>query len=153
MPETMTVTNMVDFYSQQLVRAKDFYKLRAPLWNALPEITGAEVVSQRGVRFYYNTTQPGGHGLPSLASPDNNRFIPNQSDSMWAVPQLYTIPLVLDLLLLNDAGGNNGPKKANAMFSIQEIIKQVTGAAAQHQDFFACGNASDAMAYASASLT
>jgi len=153
MPETMTVTNMTDFYSQQLIRAKDMYKLRAPLWNALPEITGGEVVSQRGVRFYYNKTQPGGHGLPSLAQPDNNRAIPSQSDSMWAVPQLYTIPLVIDLLLLNDAGGNNGPKKANAMFSIQEIIKQVTGAAAQHQDFFACGNGSDAMAYSASNLT
>lgn len=153
MPETMTVTNIVDFYAQQLIRAKDFYKLRAPLWNALPEITSGEVVSQRGVRMYYNKTQPGGHGLPSLSQPDNNRFIPNQSDSMFAVPQLYTIPLVLDLLLLNDAGGNNGPKKSNAMFSIQEIIKQVTGAAAQHQDFFACGNGSDAMAYAASTLT
>lgn len=153
MPETMTVTNMVDFYAQQLIRAKDFYKTKAPLWNALSEITDAEVVSQRGVRFYFDKTGPGGHGLPSLSQPDNNRAIPSQSDSMWAVPQLYTIPLVIDLLLLNDAGGNNGPKKSNAMFSIQEIIKKVTGAAAQHQDFFACGNGSDAMAYASTSLT
>lgn len=153
MPETGTVSNWVDWYAQQLVRSKDWYKLRAPLWNAINEITTGEVVSQRGVRFYFNKTQAGGHGLPTLSQPDNNRFISSQSDSMWAVPQLYTIPLVIDLLLLNDAGGNNGPKKANAMFSIQDIIKQTTGAAAQRQDFFACGNGSDAMAYASASLT
>lgn len=153
MPETGTVTNWVDFYAQQLIRSKDWFKLRAPLWDAIDEITDGEVVSQRGVRFFFNKTQAGGHSLPSLSQPDNNRFISSQSDSMWAVPQLYTIPLVLDLLLINDAGGNNGPKKANAMFTIQDIIKQTTGAAAQHQDFFACGNGSDAMAYASSTLT
>lgn len=153
MPETGTVTNWVDFYAQQLIRSKDWFKLRAPLWDAIDEITDAEVVSQRGVRFFFNKTQAGGHSLPSLSQPDNNRFISSQSDSMWAVPQLYTIPLVLDLLLIQDAGGNNGPKKANAMFTIQDIIKQTTGAAAQHQDFFACGNGSDAMAYASSTLT
>lgn len=153
MPDVTTVTNWVDWYQPQLVRSKDWYKLRAPLWNAIGEVTTGEVVSQRGVRFFFNKTQAGGHSLPSLAQPDNNRAIPSQSDSMWAVPQLYTIPLVLDLLLLNDAGGNNGPKKAQAMFSIQDIIKQTTGAAAQRQDFFACGNGSDAMAFASASLT
>jgi hypothetical protein len=153
MPETMTVTNVVDFYQQQLVAAQDFFKLKAPLWNALDEITDAETVSQRGVRLYFDKTQPGGHGLPSLASPDNNRFISAQSDSMWAVPQLYTIPFVIDIQLLDDAGGNNGPKKASAMFDIQKLVKKVTGAAAQHQDFFACGNGSDALAYATASLT
>lgn len=152
MPETGTVTNWVDFYAQQLIRSRDWFKLRAPLWDAIDEITDAEVVSQRGVRFYFNKTQAGGHSLPSLSQPDNNRFVSSQSDSMWAVPQLYTIPLVLDLLLIQDAGGNNGPKKANAMFTIQDIIKQTTGAAAQHQDFFACGNGSDAMAYASSTL-
>src|SRR5258705_1660757 len=149
MPETMTVTNVVDFYQQQLVAAQDFFKLRAPLWNALDEITEGETVSQRGVRLYYDKSQPGGHGLPSISQPDNNRFIPAQSDSQWTVPQLYTIPFVIDIQLLNDAGGNSGPKKANAMFDIQKLVKKVTGAAAQHQDFFACGNASDAMAYAS----
>jgi hypothetical protein len=153
MPETGTVTNWTDFYAQQLIRSKDWFKLKAPLWDAIDEITDAEVVSQRGVRFFYQKTQAGGHSLPSLSQPDNNRFISSQSDSMWAVPQLYTIPLVLDLLLIQDAGGNNGPKKANAMFTIQDIIKQTTGAAAQHQDFFACGNGSDAMAYAASSLT
>lgn len=153
MPDVGNVSNWVDWYAPQLIRSKDWFKLRAPLWNAISEITDAEVVSQRGVRFYFNKTQAGGHSLPSLSQPDNNRFVSSQSDSMWAVPQLYTIPLVLDLLLLNDAGGNNGPKKAQAMFSIQDIIKQTTGAAAQHQEFFVCGNGSDAMAYASASLT
>ena len=153
MPEVGNVTNWVDWYSQQLVRSKDWFKLRAPLWNAIGEITTGENVSQRGVRFFFNKTQAGGHSLPSLSQPDNNRFISSQSDSMWAVPQLYTIPLVIDLLLLNDAGGNNGPKKSNAMFSIQDIIKQTTGAAAQHQDFFACGNGSDAMAYSSSTLS
>ncbi len=153
MPEVGSVTNWVDWYAPQLVRSKDWFKLRAPLWNNIGDITTGEVVSQRGVRFYFNKSQAGGHSLPSLSQPDNNRFISSQSDSMWAVPQLYTIPLVLDLLLLNDAGGNNGPKKAQAMFSIQDIIKQTTGAAAQRQEFFACGNGSDAMAYASATLT
>src|SRR6185503_144370 len=124
MPDVTTVTNWVDWYQPQLVRSKDWFKLRAPLWNAIGDITTGEVVSQRGVRFFFNKTQAGGHSLPSLAQPDNNRAIPSQSDSMWAVPQLYTIPLVLDLLLLNDAGGNNGPKKAQAMFNIQDIIKQ-----------------------------
>lgn len=152
MPEVGTVTNWVDFYAQQLIRSKDWFKLRAPLWDAIDEVTTGEVVSQRGVRFFFNKTQAGGHTLPSISQPDNNRFISSQSDSMWAVPQLYTIPLVLDLLLIQDAGGNNGPKKANAMFTIQDIIKQTTGAAAQHQDFFACGNGSDAMAYSSGSL-
>lgn len=152
MAETGTVTNWVDFYAQQLIRSKDWFKLKAPLWDAIDEITDAEVVSQRGVRFFFNKTQAGGHSLPSLSQPDNNRFVSSQSDSMWAVPQLYTIPLVLDLLLIQDAGGNNGPKKANAMFTIQDIIKQTTGAAAQHQDFFACGNGSDAMAYSSTTL-
>lgn len=152
MPEVGTVTNWVDWYQPQLIRSKDWYKLRAPMWNAIGEITDAEVVSQRGVRFFYNKSQAGGHTLPTISQPDNNRFISSQSDSMWAVPQLYTIPLVLDLLLLNDAGGNNGPKKAQAMFTIQDIIKQTTGAAAQHQEFFACGNGSDAMAYSSGSL-
>lgn len=152
MPETGTVTNWVDFYAQQLIRSKDWFKLRAPLWDAIDEITTGEVVSQRGVRFFFNKTQAGGHSLPSLSQPDNNRFISSQSDSMWAVPQLYTIPLVLDLLLIKDAGGM-GQKAANAMFSIQDIIKQTTGAAAQHQDFFACGNGTDAMAYAASSLT
>lgn len=152
MPDVTTVTNYVDWYQPQLVRAKDWFKLRAPLWNNIGEITTGEVVSQRGVRFYFNRNQAGGHSLPSLSQPDNNRAIPSQSDSMWAVPQLYTIPLVMDLLLLNDAGGNNGPKKAQAMFSIQDIVKQVTGAAAQRQEFFACGNGSDAMAYSAGSL-
>jgi hypothetical protein len=153
MPETTSVTNWVDFYQPQLLRAKDWYVMNAPLWAAIDEITEGEVVSQRGVRFFFNKTQAGGHGNPSLSQPDNNRAIPSQSDSMWAVPQLYTIPLVIDLLLLNDAGGNNGPKKAQAMFGIQDIITQTTKAAAQRQEFYACGNGSGALAYASASLT
>jgi hypothetical protein len=136
-----------------LLRAKDWFVLNAPLWNAIDEITEGEVVSQRGVRFFFNKTQAGGHGNPTLSQPDNNRAIPSQSDSMWAVPQLYTIPLVIDLLLLNDAGGNNGPKKAQAMFSIQDIITQTTKVAAQRQEFYACGNGSGALAFASASLT
>ncbi len=152
MPETTSVTNWVDFYQPQLIRAKDWFVLNAPLWAAIDEITEGEVVSQRGVRFFFNKTQAGGHGNPSLSQPDNNRAIPSQSDSMWAVPQLYTIPLVIDLLLLNDAGGNNGPKKAQAMFGIQDIITQTTKAAAQRQEFYACGPGTGALAYAATSL-
>src|ERR1043165_5960317 len=147
MPETATVSNWVDFYQPQLLRAKDWFVLNAPLWNAIDEITEGEVVSQRGVRFFFNKTQAGGHGNPTLSQPDNNRAIPSQSDSMWAVPQLYTIPLVIDLLLLNDAGGNNGPKKAQAMSSIQDIITQTTKVAAQRQEFYACGPGSGVLAF------
>lgn len=154
MPETTTVTHWVDFYRQQIQRSKDWFKLRAPFWDAIDEVTTGVKVSQRGVRFNFVKTQAGGHTLPTLSQPDNNRAIPSQTDSMWAVPQLYTIPLVIDLLLLNDAGGLNGREKAaDAMFSIQDIIKQVTGAAAQRCEFFALGDGTDAMAYASASLT
>lgn len=153
MPETTTVTNWVDFYRQQLVRSKDWFKRRAPLWDAIDEITEGVVVSQRGVRFNFVKTQAGGHSLPTLSQPDNNRAIPSQTDSMWAVPQLYTIAMVIDLLLLNDAGGMNTGKKADAMFSIQDIIKQTTNAAAQRCEFFCTGDGTDAMAYASASLT
>jgi hypothetical protein len=153
MPEVETVTNWLDFYSQQLIEAKDWYVLKAPLWNAIDEITSAEVVSQRGVRMYFMKTQAGGHGNPTLAQPDNNRAIPPQSDSMFAVPQLYTIPLEIDYLLLLDAGGAKGPKKANAMFSAQRIIRETTDAAAQRQEFYACGNGTGALAYAASSLT
>lgn len=153
MPEVDTVTNWVDFYAQQLVRSKDWSVLAAPLWNSIGEITDAVEVSQRGVRFYFVKTQAGGHTLPSLSQPDNNRAIPSQSDSMWAVPQMYSTSLVIDYLLMVDAGGDRGPKKANAMFNIQEIVKQTVDAAAQHQEFFACGNGSDAMAYSSTTLS
>ena len=153
MPETASVTNWVDFYAQQLLEAKDWFVIKAPLWNAIDEITQGEVVSQRGVRFYFGKTQAGGHGNPTLSQPDNNRAIPFQSDSMWAVPMLYTIPLEIDYLLLLDAGGAKGPKKANAMFSAQRIIRETTDAAAQRQEFYACGNGTGTLAYASASLT
>jgi len=72
---------------------------------------------------------------------------------MWVVPQMYSISMVIDYLLMVDAGGDRGPKKANAMFNIQEIVKQTVDAAAQHQEFFACGDGTGALAYSSASLT
>ncbi len=153
MPEVDTVTNWVDFYAQQLVRSKDWSVLAAPLWNSIGEVTKAVEVSQRGVRYYFVKTQAGGHTLPTIAQPDNNRAIPSQSDSMWAVPQMYSISMVIDYLLMVDAGGDKGPKKANAMFNIQEIIGQTVDAAAQHQEFFACGNGFGILAYAAASLT
>lgn len=153
MPETTTVTNWLDFYQQQLVKAKDWFVVNAPLWESIDELTEGVAVSQRGVRFYFMKTQAGGHTLPTLSAPDFNRAIPPQSDSMWAVPQMYAIPLVIDLLLLNDAGGASGPKKANAMFNAQDIMRNTTEVAAQHQEFFACGDGTGALAYASASLT
>jgi hypothetical protein len=153
MPEVDTVTNWVDFYAQQLVRSKDWSVLAAPLWNSIGDVTKAVEVSQRGVRYYFVKTQAGGHTLPSLSQPDNNRAIPSQSDSMWAVPQMYSISMVIDYLLMVDAGGDKGPKKANAMFNIQEIVSQTVDAAAQHQEFFTCGNGSGALAYSASSLT
>ena len=153
MPEVDTVSNWVDFYAQQLVRAKDWSVLAAPLWNSIGEVTKAVEVSQRGVRYYFVKTQAGGHTLPTIASPDNNRAIPSQSDSMWAVPQMYSISMQIDYLLMVDAGGDKGPKKANAMFTIQEVIGQTVDAAAQHQEFFACGNGTGALAYSASSLT
>lgn len=153
MPETDTVANWVDFYSQQLVRAQDWSVLAAPLWNSIGDVTNAVETSQRGWRYYFVKTQAGGHGNATLAAPDYNRAIPSQSDSMWAVPQYYNISMVIDHMLMNDAGGDRGPKKANAMFTIQEIVKQTVDAAAQHQEFFACGDGSGALAYASSSLT
>jgi hypothetical protein len=153
MPETDTVSNWVDFYAQQLVRSKDWSVLAAPLWNSIGEVTNAVEVSQRGVRFYFVKTQAGGHTLPSLSQPDFNRAIPSQSDSMWAVPQMYGISMVIDYALMVDAGGDRGPKKANAMFNIQEIVKQTVDAAAQHQEFFACGDGSGALAYSASTLT
>lgn len=153
MPETSTVNNFLDFYQQQLVKAKDWFVLNTPLWSSIDEITEEVSVSQRGVRFYFMKTEAGGHTLPTLAQPDLNRAIPPQSDSMWAVPMFYAIPIVIDLRLLNDAGGNKGPKKAAAMFNVQEILSNVTEVAAKHQEFFAVGNGSGALAYASASLT
>lgn len=153
MPEVDTVSNWVDFYAQQMVRSKDWSVLAAPLWNSIGEVTKAVEVSQRGVRYYFVKTQAGGHTLPTIAQPDNNRAIPSQSDSMWAVPQMYSISMVIDYLLMVDAGGDKGPKKANAMFNIQEIIGQTVDAAAQHQEFLACGNGFDILAYASATLT
>src|SRR5258705_1036296 len=153
MPEVDTVSNWVDFYAQQLVRSKDWSVLAAPFWNSIGEVTKAVEVSQRGVRYYFVKTQAGGHTLPTIAQPDNNRAIPSQSDSMWAVPQMYSISMVIDYLLMVDAGGDKGPKKANAMFNIQEIIGQTVDAAAQHQEFFAMGNGFGILAYASASLT
>lgn len=152
MPEVDTVTNWVDFYSQQLVRSKDWSVLAAPLWNSIGEVTDPVEVSQRGVRFYFVKTQAGGHGNPSISQPDNNRAIPSQSDSMWAVPQFYTIPMMIDYLLMVDAGGARGPKKANAMFNIQEIVKQTVDVAAQRQEFYVCGDGSGAMAYSSTTL-
>ena len=153
MPEVDTVTNWVDFYAQQLVRSQDWSVLAAPLWNSIGEVTKAVEVSQRGVRYYYVKTQAGGHTLPTIAQPDNNRAIPSQSDSMWAVPQMYSISMVIDYLLMVDAGGDKGPKKANAMFNIQEIVSQTVDAAAQHQEFFACGNGFGILAYSSSTLT
>ncbi len=153
MPEVDTVSNWVDFYAQQLVRAKDWSVLAAPFWNSIGEVTKAVEVSQRGVRYYFVKTQAGGHTLPTIAQPDNNRAIPSQSDSMWAVPQMYSISMVIDYLLMVDAGGDKGPKKANAMFTIQEIVSQTVDAAAQHQEFFAMGNGFGILAYAGASLT
>ncbi len=153
MPEVDTVSNWVDFYAQQLVRAKDWSVLAAPFWNSIGEVTKAVEVSQRGVRYYFVKTQAGGHTLPTIAQPDNNRAIPSQSDSMWAVPQMYSISMVIDYLLMVDAGGDKGPKKANAMFTIQEIVSQTVDAAAQHQEFFAMGNGFGILAYAAGSLT
>ncbi len=152
MPEVDTVSNWVDFYAQQLVRAKDWSVLAAPFWNSIGEVTKAVEVSQRGVRYYFVKTQAGGHTLPTIAQPDNNRAIPSQSDSMWAVPQMYSISMVIDYLLMVDAGGDKGAKKANAMFTIQEIVSQTVDAAAQHQEFFAMGNGFGILAYAAASL-
>ena len=152
MPDVTTVTNLVDFYQQQLIEAKDWYTLNSPLWKIIGDITTGEVVSQRGVRFYFGKTQAGGHGNPTISQPDNNRAVPFQSDSMWAVPQFYTIPLEIDYLLLNDAGGDRGPKKSAAMFNIQRIIRETTEAATQHQEFYACGDGSGALAFASATL-
>jgi hypothetical protein len=153
MPEVTSVTNLLDLYQQQIVMAKNQYVVRAPLWHAIGTMTRGEVVSQRGIRYAYGKSQPGGHGNPTLSQPDNNRAIPEQTDSMWAVPQWYTIPIEIDYSLLNDAGGARGPKKAQAMFNIERIIKNVTDVAAQRQEFYACGNGSGALAYASASLT
>jgi hypothetical protein len=152
MPEVDTVTNWVDFYAQQLVRAKDWSVLAAPLWNSIGDVTKAVEVSQRGVRYYFVKTQAGGHTLPTISAPDNNRAIPSQSDSMWAVPQMYSISMVIDYLLMVDAGGDKGPKKANAMFNIQEIVSQTVDAAAQHQEFFTCGDGSGALAYSASTL-
>src|SRR5690348_863015 len=148
MPDVDTVSNWVDFYAQQLIRAKDWSILAAPFWNSLGEVTIAEEVSSRGARLYFVKNQAGGVSLPTPANPDNTRAVPSQSDSMWAVPQMSTISAVLDYGLMVDAGGANGPKKANAMFTIQEIISQTVDAFAQRQEFFACGNGSDAMAFA-----
>ena len=153
MPEVDTVSNWVDFYAQQLVRAKDWSVLAAPFWNSIGEVTKAVEVSQRGVRYYFVKTQAGGHTLPTIAQPDNNRAIPSQSDSMWAVPQMYSISMVIDYLLMVDAGGDKGPKKANAMFTIQEIVSQTVDAAAQHQEFFAMGNGFGILAYSASNLT
>jgi hypothetical protein len=66
---------------------------------------------------------------------------------------MYSISLVIDYLLMVDAGGDKGPKKANAMFNIQEIVSQTVDAAAQHQEFFACGDGSGALAYSASTLT
>lgn len=153
MPEVASVTNWLDFYQQQLIEAKDWFVVKAPLWNAIDGITTGEMVSQRGVRFYFGKTQPGGHGNPTLSQPDNNRAIPEQTDSMWAVPQLYTIPLEIDYLLLEDAGGGDRAKAKNAMFTAQRIMRGVTDVAAQRQEFYACGNGSGALAYAASTLT
>jgi hypothetical protein len=38
------------------------------------------------------------------------------------------------------------------MFNIQEIVNQTVDAGAQHQEFFACGNGSDAMAFSAGSI-
>lgn len=151
MPEVTQVSNFVDFYQQQLVRSKDWFTVKAKVWNSIREITDAVEVSQRGARFYFKKTQAGGHGNPSLSSPDLNRAIPSQSDSMWAVPQMYAIPLVIDILLLNDAGGAGGPKKAAAMFNIQDILKDTTDVAAQRQEFYVLGDGTGALAYSSSS--
>lgn len=154
MPENTTVNNFLDFYQQQLVKAKNWFVLNAPFWNNLDEYTGPGVsVSQRGVRLYYMKTEAGGHSNPTLAQPDLNRSIPPQSDSMWAVPMMYAIPISIDLLLLNDAGGNKGPKKEAAMFSIQDILSNTTEVAAKRNEFYALGDGSGALAYSSTSLT
>ncbi len=153
MPEVTTVTNLVDLYTQQVLMAKNQFVTKAPFYHAIGSITRGEVVSQRGVRYAYGKTQPGGHGNPTLSQPDNNRAIPEQTDSMWSVPQWYTIPFEIDYSLLNDAGGARGPKKANAMFSIERLMKNITDVAAQRQEFYMCGNGSGALAYASATLT
>jgi len=152
MPEVDTVSNWVDFYAQQLIRAKDWSILAAPFWNSIGEVTTAEEVSQRGARLYFVKNQAGGDSLPTIANPDNNRAIPPQSDSMWAVPQMSTTTAVLDYSLMVDAGGANGPKKANAMFSIQEIISQTVDAFAQRQEYYAMGPGSAAMAYSAGSI-
>lgn len=153
MPEVTNVNNLLDLYTQQVLMAKNWFVVRAPLFNSIGDITRGEVVSQRGVRYAYGKSQPGGHGNPTLSQPDNNRAIPEQTDSMWAVPQWYTIPIEIDYSLLNDAGGARGPKKANAMFSIERILKNVTDVAAQRQEFYTCGDGTGAMAYSSSSLT
>lgn len=149
-----SANNFLDFYRQQLVKAKNWFILNAPFWNNLDEYTGPGVsVSQRGVRLYFMKNEAGGHSNPTLSQPDLNRAIPPQSDSMWAVPMMYAIPISIDLLLLNDAGGNKGPKKEAAMFSIQDILSNTTEVAAKRNEFYALGDGTGAMAYASASLT
>ena len=149
----VNVQNVLDLYQQQLVHASDLFVLAAPLWNSIDEYTEAVDVSQRGVRLYYMSEEAGGHTLPTLSQPALNRTKPPQSDSMWAKPQMYGIPIVIDIHLLNDAGGNNGPKKAAAMFKISDLLMAYTKAAAKRQEFFVCGNGFGVLAFSSASLT
>ncbi len=149
----VNVQNVLDLYQQQLVQASDLFVLKAKLWDSIDTITEEVEVSQRGVRTYYWSEEAGGHTLPTISQPDLNRTKPPQSDSGWAKPMMYGIPIVIDVQTLTDAGGNNQPKKAAAMFNISKILMQYTKAAAKHQEFFVCGNGYGILAYSSASLT
>lgn len=151
--DAVGTTNVLDFYNQQLVKAADLFPMKAKLWNAIDEITEALEVSSRGVRTYYWSEEAGGHSALTLSQPDLNRTKAPQSNSGWAKPQLYGIPIVIDLFLLNDAGGNNGPKKANAMFKISDLLDKYTKAAAKNQEYAVCGNGYGVKAFSSVSLT
>jgi hypothetical protein len=149
----VNVQNTLDLYQQQLVHCADLFNLKATLWSNIDEFTERLEVSQRGVRTYFWSEEAGGHTLPTLSQPDLNRTKAPQSDSGWAKPMMYGIPIVIDIHLLNDAGGNNAPKKAAAMFKMSDLLMQYTKAAAKHQEFFVCGNGYGVLAYSSTSLT
>lgn len=140
--------NVLDFYRQQLVESKAWYELNTPMYNAMPKFTDKMDVTQRGVRFYFWKSQPGGHTFPTPSQPDFNRTVPPQSDSMYAYALMYAIPLVIDFRTARDAESG----KEAALFNMRNLFKQYTSVAAKRMEHLVPGDGTGALAYSASNL-
>lgn len=142
--------NIQDSHKQQVLEdMTEFFEQEATTYNSFKTNFDEDEITENGVRIPFWNRRPGGHTGWTPSNSDFNLPVPPQSNSMWAFPLGYALPVIMNGTVIRGFQR----RKQDKIQSYREFMAIYTETATKRINQMCHGDGSGSLAFSASTLS